>query len=204
MGLGDSLGIGGFIGDILNVAPAAIPGVGGYLGAKETNEANTANSAAQMAFQERMSNTAHQREVEDLKKAGLNPILAAQSGASSPVGAAPQLTNPMANVSSDISAAVSAYMQAVKTAADTEYVNKQTGLLDTQKAQMEAGTEKTKVEKDVISKDQNRNEMINDIWGVLKPYSKKLKEYFGTSGKSLQQRNQDAIRQFNNLKNNVR
>lgn len=50
------------------------------------NAFNADQAQSQMDFQERMSNTSHQREVKDLIAAGLNPVLSANNGASSPAG----------------------------------------------------------------------------------------------------------------------
>lgn len=76
-----------FLGAIIGGAAAIGGSLLGKKSQKDANSANAAEAQANRDFQERMVKFKHRYEVNDLRKAGLNPILSAHSGASVPGGA---------------------------------------------------------------------------------------------------------------------
>ena len=110
----------------LTLAATSLIGGGlSFLGGIGANKTSKKVAREQMAFQERMSNTAYQRSMGDMRAAGLNPLLAYQKGgASTPSGAQPNIRNPLEGAP----AAAAGYVAAKQAQAQIKNVNANTAL----------------------------------------------------------------------------
>lgn len=111
--------------------------------AQAANQASAAQAQAQMDFQERMRQTQYQTAIEDMKKAGLNPMLAySQGGAGVPTGAMGSVST--AKMENALGAGVSGYQALATNNADLDLKASQTTATTAQAIKTEADTIQTK------------------------------------------------------------
>lgn len=128
--------------------PALIAGGAALAGGMLSNSANAKQAHKQMEFQLNMSNTAHQREVADLRAAGLNPILSGTGGGGASVGA-----GAMAQQQNVLGPAVSSAMEARRNVAEVDLTeqNEKTSAQTQRESKQRELTERAKTEQEIYN-----------------------------------------------------
>lgn len=131
------------IGGLISAAGSIGGGLLGKSGSESSAKMSIQAAREQMAFQERMSNTAYQRASKDLQAAGLNRVLALGSPASSPGGAMPSIPDLGSHIAQGVTNAGEAGMKAMQAKmmnAQIQQAQSSAKQMDTQAAKNQAET----------------------------------------------------------------
>ncbi len=112
-----------------SIGSSLIGGAMGASGQREANRANAAEAQRNRDFQERMSNSAVTRRMADMKKGGINPLLAGKFDASTPAGNMATMGNPNAHMAANLGGAGA---EAVSSALAVKKQKKELELMDAQ------------------------------------------------------------------------
>lgn len=147
----------------------ALIGAGaGLLGGMLANESRADESSTNREFQERMSNTAYQRGMRDMRLAGLNPMLAySQGGASVPTGSMASFEN----VGASAMAGYQGYQQAEAQMQSSAAAAQQA---DTQAAVGVATV--NKIEQEISNLKSTKDQVEATVKVLAEEYQNKIKE----------------------------
>ena len=163
------------IGTVAGVGTSLLGNILNQGNISSTNAANERIADKNTAFQERMSNTAHQREVKDLQAAGLNPILSAGgNGSSTPSGSTATLQAPQIQMPDMMAYGVSLkQMEIAEKRLELDQANSAAGIAKTL-----SETEFTKMKSILAQKGMIRADLEGEASKVLKKGIEFLKKSF--------------------------